>query len=313
LHKTELEIMTKSPPKATMDLHRIGKEIGHTPLLKMNSLSTDRVEIYAKAEWYQLGNSVKARAAFRIISEALISGQLEDRTLLDASSGNTAIAYASICAKLQIPLTICLPANASQKRKDILKALGTELHLTSELEGTDGAQAVAKELAISDPDRYFLADQYANPANWKAHFLGTAEEIWQQTHGIITHFVTGLGTTGSFVGNAAKLKALNPAIRTVALQPDGPMHILEGWKHLETAKVPDIFSDEHIDEYATVDSTGALDMIRFIAKHEGILLSPSSAANLLGAKQLADTLTEGRIVTLLPDDASKYDEILQMI
>jgi S-sulfo-L-cysteine synthase (O-acetyl-L-serine-dependent) len=305
--------MTKYPPKATLDLHRIGKEIGHTPLLKLSSLSTDRVEVYAKAEWYQLGNSVKARAAFRIISEAILAGLLEGRTLLDASSGNTAIAYASICAKLQIPLAICLPANASQKRKDILRALGTELHLTSELEGTDGAQAVARSMAEAEPERYFLADQYANPANWKAHYHGTAEEIWSQTDGIITHFVTGLGTTGSFVGNAAKLKALNPDIRTVALQPDSPMHLLEGWKHLETAVVPAIFSEEHIDGYASVDSTGALDMIRFIAKHEGLLLSPSSAANLLGAKQLANTLKEGRIVTLLPDDASKYDEILQMI
>ncbi|MCL4165298.1 UNVERIFIED_CONTAM: hypothetical protein GTU68_007313, partial [Idotea baltica] len=222
-------------------LAETSKLIGNTPLLYIASLSTDTVSIYAKAEWYQLGNSVKARAAYRIISQALHQGLLEDRILLDASSGNTAIAYASIAARLGISLEICLPANASQKRKDILLGLGTTLHLTSELEGTDGAQAFAKELVVKNPSKYYLADQYNNASNWQAHYFGTAEEIYQQSNAQVTHFVSGLGTTGSFVGNAKRLKELNSAIKTIALQPQSPMHILEGWKHLETAVVPGIF------------------------------------------------------------------------
>ena len=296
-----------------LKLAEIAQQVGGTPLLRIDSLSTDRVSIYAKAEWFQIGNSVKARAAFRIISQALRAGKLKGRTLLDASSGNTAIAYASICARLGIGLEICLPANASQKRKDILRALGCNLHLTSELEGTDGAQAVARQLAMERPKHYFLADQYSNESNWQSHYYGTAEEIFQQSNGGLTHFITGLGTTGSFVGNAKRLKELNASIRTVALQPDGPMHILEGWKHLETAAVPTIYSENDLDEHQTVNSMEAIEMIGFIARNEGLLLSPSSAANLLGAKELSDRLDSGYIVTLLPDDASKYDEILKMI
>lgn len=305
--------MTRNLNTRVTALAEIAEQIGNTPLLAIRSLSTAKVKIYAKAEWQQLGNSVKARAAYQIISSAIGKGQLEGRSLLDASSGNTAIAYASICAKLNIPLEICLPANASQKRKDILKALGTTLHLTSELEGTDGAQAAAKELALASPEKYYLADQYSNDSNWKAHYHGTANEIYRQTEGRITHFITGLGTTGSFVGNSVRLKELNPAIRSIALQPDSPMHILEGWKHLETAATPKIFNEDNLDGYRSIDSLAALDMIRFIAKNEGILLSPSSAANLLGAKNLSNEIKEGVIVTLLPDDASKYDEILEML
>ena len=305
--------MTRNLDIRVNALAEIGEQIGNTPLLPIRSLSTEKVTIYAKAEWQQLGNSVKARAAYQIIASALRNGQLEGRTLLDASSGNTAIAYASICAKLNIPLEICLPNNASQKRKDILKALGTTLHLTSELEGTDGAQIVAKELNSTYPEKYYSADQYGNDSNWKAHYYGTANEIYQQTEGRVTHFVTGLGTTGSFVGNSARLKELNPDIRSIALQPDSPMHILEGWKHLETAAVPAIFNEDNLNGYRSIDSMAALDMIRFIAKNEGILLSPSSAANLLGAKNLSAEIEEGIIVTLLPDDASKYDEILKIL
>jgi len=299
-----------APIAALTDTARL---IGNTPLQRINSLSSDKVNIYAKLEWSQLGKSVKARAAYRIISKAVHQGLLDDRILLDASSGNTAIAYASICSRIGVPLEICLPANASQKRKDILKELGTTIHYTSELEGTDGAQVFARELAESNPGKYFLADQYNNTANWQAHYYGTAEEIYQQTDGQLTHFVTGLGTTGSFVGNAKRLKELNPSIKTVALQPDSPMHILEGWKHLETAVVPGIFSDTDLDVYHQIDSSRALEMISFIAEKEGLLISPSSAANLVGAYELAAQLDQGTIVTLLPDDASKYDEVLKMI
>ncbi len=305
--------MTKNLDKRIAALADLGKLIGNTPMVLISSLSSEKVNIYAKLEWSQLGKSVKARAAYRIISKSIHDGFLDDRVLLDASSGNTAIAYASICKRIGIPLEICLPANASQKRKDILIELGTTLHLTSELEGTDGAQAHAKNLAASDPGKYFLADQYNNTANWEAHYHGTAEEIYDQTNGNLTHFVTGLGTTGSFVGNAKRLKELDPVIKTIALQPDSPMHILEGWKHLETAVVPGIFSENDLDTYRSVDSMKALEMISFIAEKEGLMISPSSAANLLGAYEVASEIEEGNIVTLLPDDAYKYDEILDLI
>jgi cysteine synthase B len=287
--------------------------IGNTPLIPISSLSTASVEIWAKAEWCQMGQSVKARAAFNIIKEALHIDRLDGKTLLDASSGNTAIAYASIGAKLGIPVAICLPKNASQKRKDILRALGAELHLTSELEGTDGAQQVARALFEEEPEKYFYADQYNNDANWQAHYHGTAVEILEQTKGRITHFVTGLGTTGSFVGNAARLKEHDPGIMTIALGPDSPMHFLEGWKHLETAIVPGIFTDENIDRYLEIDSSEVLEMVKYIANHEGLLLSPSAAANLLGAKKVAESLEEGMVITLLPDDISKYDEVLETL
>jgi cysteine synthase B len=305
--------MTRNLDIASEALAQTAKLIGNTPLLRIACLSSSKVNVYAKAEWSQLGNSIKARAAFRIISKAMQQGLLQDRVLLDASSGNTAIAYASICARVGIKLEICLPANASQKRKDILKALGTTLHLSSELEGTDGAQELARQLFASNPSKYFLADQYNNAANWQAHYYGTAEEIYAQSAAQVTHFIAGLGTTGSFVGNAKRLKEIDPSIKTIALQPNSPMHILEGWKHLETAVVPGIFSEENLDAYKAVDSLDALEMIQYIAKHEGILISPSSAANLVGARDLAAEIEEGYIVTLLPDDASKYDEVLNMI
>jgi cysteine synthase B len=276
-------------------------------------LSNERVKIYAKIEYYQIGQSVKARAAFNIFKSALSIGKLENKILLDASSGNTAIAYATIGAKLGIPVCICLPNNASVKRKEILKALGADIILTSEFEGTDGAQGVALEMNEKDPQKYYYADQYSNDANWSAHYYGTAEEIWSQTKGSITHFVTGLGTTGSLVGNAKKLKEYNASIFVGALQPDSPMHFLEGWKHLETAKIPKIYNEEKIDKHLAIDSSEALSMISFISKNEGLLLSPSSAANLLGAKKIAESIDKGVVVTLLPDDIQKYDEILKML
>ncbi|MDX1685444.1 MAG: cysteine synthase family protein [Saprospiraceae bacterium] len=291
----------------------LSQQVGNTPLLAIESLGSDKVKVYGKAEWMQLGNSVKARAAFNIISSALRNGQLQDRVLLDASSGNTAIAYASICARLSIPIEICLPANASAKRKSILHALGAQLHLTSELEGTDGAQREAKNLAEAHPDKYFYADQYNNDANWKAHYYTTALEIWEQTNKKLTHFVAGLGTTGSFVGTAQRLKELNPEIRTIALQPNSPMHFLEGWKHLPTAKVPGIYNDRNVDQLLEINSEDSIAFVKRIAREEGLLISPSSAANLLGAKRIADTLEEGVVVTILPDDISKYDEVLNMI
>lgn len=263
----------------------------------------------------QIGGSVKARAAYAIIKNAVEKGWLENKTLLDASSGNTAIAYAAICSKLNIPVEICLPSNASEKRKSYLNSLGAQLIYTSELEGTDGAQVVAKQLAQENPDKYYYADQYNNNANWQAHYRGTAIEIIQQTNGNITHFITGLGTSGSFVGTAKKLKEYNPDIITIALQPNSPLHFLEGWKHMPTAHVPGIYDRTHVDELIEVDSEEAIHMIKQMARTEGLLISPSSAANIVGAKKLMESLgsDHNTIVTLMPDDISKYDEVLKMI
>jgi len=289
--------------------------IGNTPLLPIRRAFVKKgVSLYAKLEWQQLGQSVKARPAFHIIKGAIERGELgPGRRLLDATSGNTGIAYASICAALGIELTICIPENASQERKSLLKALGAELVFTSPFEGTDGAQAEAKALAASQPGRYYYADQYNNSDNWRAHYLSTAEEIFAQTGGQITHFVAGLGTTGTFVGTGRRLLELKPDITLVSLQPETALHGLEGWKDLQTAKVPGIYDPAlaHAQkEVATMEAYGQL--VHF-ARTEGILLSPSAAANLAGAIQLARELEEGTIVTIFPDDASKYGEVIDQL
>lgn len=287
--------------------------VGNTALLLIKSLSTDCVQIWAKAEWQQPGGSIKARAAHSIISTAIHEGKLHSyNTLLDASSGNTAIAYATLLQPLGIKVTICLPANASVERKNILKSLGAELILTSPLEGTDGAQLVAKEIAEDAPGKYFYADQYSNAANWKAHYNYTANEIWTQTQGSITHFVAGLGTTGTFTGTGKKLKELGD-VKLVALQPDQPLHPLEGWKHLETAHTPSIYNPHLADEIKIIPTAETFAFIRYIAKREGLWLSPSSAANLQGAVQVARALKRGVIVTTLADTLDRYSEVKKEI
>lgn len=283
--------------------------IGNTPLLLMKSLSTDRVRIWAKAEWEQPGGSVKARAAHAIISNAIKSGQLNRNiSLLDASSGNTAIAYATLLQHLGWKPTICLPSNASSERKALLTALGVKLILTSPLEGTDGAQEVAREIYASHPGDYFYADQYSNDANWKAHYLTTAQEIWRQTSGKITHFVAGLGTTGTFTGTGRRLKELGD-VKLTALQPNSPMHGLEGWKHLNTAHIPSIYDPHLADDTLEIESDQAFKLIRFIADHEGLYISPSGAANLIGAIEVASGITDGDIVTTIADTLERYTEV----
>ncbi len=288
-------------------------QVGNTPLLYLGSLSSEKVKIYAKAEWQQPGGSVKARAAHAIITRAIATGQLDrNKSLLDASSGNTAIAYATLLKPLGWHPTICLPANASAERKNILRSLGAHLILTSPLEGTDGAQTRAAELFAENPSKYFYADQYTNDANWQAHYNTTANEIWKQTKGSITHFVAGLGTTGTFTGTGRRLKELGN-VKLVSLQPNSPMHALEGWKHLETARVPTIYDATLADQTLTIDSEDAFRMIRYIADHEGILISPSGAANLEGAMEIAAQITEGIIVTTLADSLDRYLEIKKEI
>jgi cysteine synthase B len=290
------------------------KEIGHTPLHPVTGLfPAGKVKLYAKKEWMQLSGSVKARAGYNIIRRAIETGSLtRNRTLLDATSGNTGIAYAHIAARLNIPVTLCLPENASRERKEILQSLGVQLVLTSRFEGTDGAQQVAKAMATEDPEKYFYADQYKNENNWKAHYHSTALEIYNAVPGI-THFVAGLGTTGTFVGTGRRLRELQPSIQLISLQPDFALHGLEGWKHMETAVVPEIYDPGVADANETVSTDEAHQLIKEAWQKEGLLLSPSSAANLAGAIRVARRLEEGIVVTVLPDNADKYSEIIQKL
>jgi len=310
-----MSVINKGNSNLVHKVANIEHLVGNTPMFPINNIyRKNGVQIYAKLEWHQIGGSVKSRPAFNIIKQAILSGQLtEDIELLDATSGNTGIAYASIAAALGIKVSLCLPENASEERKTILKALGVNIIYTSRFEGTDGAQAKAKELFKEFPDKYFYADQYANESNWRAHYLTTANEIYDSTKGKITHFVAGLGTTGTFTGTSRRLKECNEDIRVIALQPDNPMHGLEGWKHLETAVVPKIYDETVPDEIKFVGTLESYDIIKDFALKEGLILSPSSAANLLGAISVADEIDEGIIVTTFADDSSKYSEVLKHV
>jgi S-sulfo-L-cysteine synthase (O-acetyl-L-serine-dependent) len=289
-------------------------QIGNTPAISFpNIFRKEQVRVYAKQEWMQLSGSVKARAAFAIVRNAIEKKQLRPgKILLDATSGNTGIAYAHIGQILGIPVTLCLPENASPERINILRSLGVELILTSRFEGTDGAQETARTMAENRPDLYFYADQYKNENNWKAHYEGTGPEILREFSGI-THFVAGLGTTGSFVGTGRRLKKKDPRIRLISLQPDNPLHGMEGWKHLETAIVPEIYDPLLADENLEISTEEAYEMIKRIHADQGLVLSPSSAANLVGAFRVADQIDQGIVVTLLPDNADKYGELIKKL
>lgn len=289
--------------------------VGNTPLFPIRNINPNRdVQILAKLEWQQFGGSVKSRPALRIIQDAIKSGDLNgDKQLLDASSGNTGIAYAHIGAALGIPVTLCLPENASKERKQILKSLGVNIRFTPRTGSTDEAQEIAQSMYDSDPDNYYYADQYSNESNWKSHYDTTAPEILRQTRGEVTHFVAGLGTTGTFTGTGRLLKEFDSDIQLVGIQPAEPMHGLEGWKHLETARVPSIYDDTIADEMRNVSTDRALEVLKLAASGEGLILSPSSAANLAVALELAEELDEGTIVTIFPDDGSKYGEVINHI
>lgn len=295
-------------------LRSVGKQVGNTPSYTINNLFVKHgVSIHAKVEWEQLSGSVKARAAYNIFRAAIEDGSLSrTKTLLDATSGNTGIAYATIGKLLGIPVTLCLPENASKERKSILESLGVNIIYTSKFEGTDGAQEKARELAVKYPEKYYYADQYKNENNWKAHYYSTALEIVEALPNI-THFVAGLGTTGTFVGTGRRLRELNPSIRLVSLQPDTALHGLEGWKHLETAVVPTIYDDTVADENLEVTTEEAYEIMSAAYKSEGLLLSPSSAANLAGAIRVANRLDNGVIMTVFPDNADKYSEVVKKV
>ncbi|HET8924187.1 MAG TPA: cysteine synthase family protein [Candidatus Acidoferrum sp.] len=288
------------------------ERIGNTPLLRLEKVSREfpNVEFGAKAEWFNPGGSVKDRPALSMIKAGLASGALSPgKTIIDATSGNTGIAYAMIAAALDYPVKLCLPDSASHERKRILGAYGAELVITPGDEGTDGAIRKVYEIVAADPEKYFYPDQYSNPANWQAHYRTTANEIWEQTSGRITHFVAGLGTSGTFVGTARRLKELNPSIRCVSLQPDAAFHGLEGWKHMPTAMRPAIYDDTIADENLTVSTEDAYRMVKQLAHEEGLLVSPSSAAALLGSFDLASRIPKKEnavVVTVFADSASKY-------
>jgi cysteine synthase B len=285
--------------------------IGNTPLFKLERIANKLpvgVEIYAKGEHLNPAGSVKDRAAHAMILEGQYTGKLKrNKIILDASSGNTGIAYAMIGAVLGYNVTICLPANASQERKSIIKAYRAEIIETDPLQNTDGAQIYARTLAAKYPEKYFYPDQYNNNANWRAHYEYTASEIWNQTKGRITHFVAGLGTSGTFVGTTRRLKELNPSLRAIALQPDSPLHGLEGIKHLGTARVPGIYDPSVQDEQIEVSTEDAQKTCRLLAREEGLIVGPSSGANVFASIQLARTLSKGSVVvTILCDTGTRY-------
>ncbi len=286
--------------------------IGNTPLLRIERIAARlaNVEILAKAEWCNPGGSVKDRPALSMIKAGLSSGELHPgKTILDATSGNTGIAYAMIGAALGYPVKLFLPYSASQERKRILQAYGAELVMTPGDEGTDGAICRVRELAAAEPKKYFYPDQYSNPANWQAHYHGTAEEIWGQTHGRITHFVAALGTSGTFVGTTRRLKELNPKIRCISLQPDGPWNGLEGWKHMPTALRPAIYDDTLADQNLEISTEESYEMVKRMAREEGLLVSPSAAAALNGCLSVAGGIPAGEhavMVTVFADSAAKY-------
>ena len=283
--------------------------IGNTPMLSFRRVAgaVAPVELYAKAEWYNPGGSIKDRAALGMILDGERRGLLtRDKIIVDATSGNTGIAYAMIGAERGYKVKLALPRNASMERQQCLLAYGAELMLTDPTGGTDGAQRFVKALVAADPDRYFYPDQYNNDANWRAHYETTAMEIWRQTDGRVTHFVTGLGTTGTFMGVTRRLKELNPAIRCISMQPDGPLHGLEGLKHMPTAIVPGFYRPELADEQVEVATEAAHAMVLRLARAEGLLVGVSSGANLVAAMNVARRLKEGVVVTIFCDSAAKY-------
>jgi len=287
-------------------------QIGNTPLLSLDALTSDlpSVTLLGKAEWHNPGGSVKDRAAARIVAEARCTGKLASgKILLDSTSGNTGIAYAMLGAALGFSVTLCVPENVSPERKRILQAYGANIIYTDPAEGSDGAIKIARQLAERHPDLYFYADQYSNDANWRAHYETTANEIWQQTEGRITHFVAMLGTTGTFVGATRRLKELNPNIRCISLQPDSAFHGIEGAKHLPSAIVPRIYDSSLADQNLEITTEAAHAMARRLAREQGLLVGVSSAAAVVGCLQVIGRLKinqRATIVTILCDSGEKY-------
>ena len=289
--------------------------VGNTPLIPISPspvFPRPSASVFLKAEWLNPGGSVKDRAALFILRDGIARGELPARRLLDASSGNTAIAYAMLGAAAGIGVTVCVPANASAERKALLEGYGAEVVFTDPLEGSDGAIREARALLAARPDLYWYADQYSHPANPRAHALTTAEEIWRQTGGRITHFVAGLGTTGTMMGTGRRLKELNPRIELVAVQPDGPFHGLEGLKHLDTAIVPGIYDPAVPDRMEFVATEEADDAVRRLARDAGLFVGWSTGAAVVAAERTLTAPDRPRppstalIVVIAPDSGTRY-------
>jgi cysteine synthase B len=296
-------VLNRAPDSSVLDM------IGRTPLVRLHQFEREcpGIELYGKAEWQNPGGSVKDRAAARMILEGEASGQLTaDKIIIDATSGNTGIAYAMVGAARGYKVKLCMPENASNERKLILRALGAELVLTSPLESTDGAIREARRLYAEEPDKYFYPDQYSNDGNWRAHYDTTAPEIIEQTSGRLTHFVAGLGTSGTFIGTGRRLRKFNPGIKLISFQPQGPFHGLEGLKHMESAIVPAIYDPTLADADLRIDTERAYRMVRRLAREEGLLAGISSGAAVAAMLDVARTIDRGVIVTVFPDGAEKY-------
>lgn len=289
--------------------HHITDFIGKTPLIELKNISKTitPVKIYAKAEWFNPGGSVKDRAALYMIRDGITTGKLNSaKTILDATSGNTGIALAMIGASLGYPVTLCLPENAGEIHKQMLSAYGAEIVYTDPMLGTDGAIQKAREMVEAAPQKYFYVDQYNNEKNWQAHYHGTGPEITYQTRGRITHFVAGLGSSGTFVGTGRWLKKYNSDITLISVQPDSPLHGMEGMKHMETALVPGIYDPELADENMEISTEKAQEMVKRLARKEGLLVGNSAGGVMTAALQVAQTLAQGLVVVIFPDAAFKY-------
>ena len=287
----------------------ITKLVGRTPLLRVRVFEREfpRVEVYAKAEWFNPGGSVKDRAALSMIEDGERRGALtKAKTIIDSTSGNTGIAYALMGAAKGYHVKLVMPGNVSAERKALVSAYGAEIVYSEAGEGSDGAIRKVRELVAADPDAYFYPDQYSNPANARAHYEGTAVEILEQTGGRITHFVAGLGTTGTFVGTSRRLKEHDPSIRTIAVQPEDSFHGLEGLKHLPTAIMPKIWDPSLADEIWGCPTEPAYDLARGVARTEGLLVGHSSGAALWAVRKLASSIREGVVVTVFPDSGDRY-------
>lgn len=305
--------MYNNPDMITRINIRIGSRptelVGNTPLLELPGISREvpGVRIFGKAEWYNPGGSVKDRPALWMIRDGERSGLLTpDKIILDATSGNTGIAYAWIGASLGYKVKLCMPKNASEERKKILRAYGVDVVLTDPGEGSDGAIREARKLHAEEPDKYFYPDQYKNPANPRAHYESTGPEIWDQTEGEVTHFVAGLGTSGTFVGTSTRLKEYNPEIKVISFEPESPFHGLEGMKHMASAIVPEIYDPTIADENLATSTEEAYDMVKRLAREEGILVGISSGAAVATSLRVARELESGVVVTVLCDSADKY-------
>lgn len=294
-----------------MILDSLAQAVGNTPLHRLRSLEPKGVELYAKLEWFNPGGSVKDRAALQIFREATEAGELRPgRTLLDSTSGNTGIAYAWIGASLQVPVALVMPENVSEARKRIARAFGAQVIFSDPLEQSDGAIRLARKLAQEDPEKWFYADQYSNEANPRAHELTTAQEIWAQTGGRVTHLALGIGTGGTIMGTARALKARNPRIEAIALEPAEALHGLEGLKHMPSSIVPRIYREAELDRKLSVSTDDGWDMAERLIRNEALLAGHSAGAAAVGALKIARELSQrgerGVVVTLFPDRADRY-------